>query len=216
MKVGHEIAAGPPEDEGFDASTELATRRAHAGLDGRLAVALVAVARSPRLAGCQSTARKAGSSGISETTQHGYVVIAGRRCEQVPVGLEQGPGADRPRLALDHRQLRRRGLSTTSARRAIAPRPSCRTRSSISASSPSISTTKQQVEHIANYGMKDGKVFDFITPHHADRRRRPELPAAGALRRHRLRRRSGRSSRRRARRSKNKSPAGSLPRGFCC
>ena len=46
---------------------------------------------------------------------------------------------------------------------------------------------KDQVDHVANYGLQDGKVFDFIsrtTPTGGG----PELPAAGAVWRRRLRR----------------------------
>ena len=34
-----------------------------------------------------------------------------------------------------------------------------------------------KVSRIANYGMQDGKVFDYVSPHHANRRPGARLPA---------------------------------------
>ena len=35
----------------------------------------------------------------------------------------------------------------------------------------------RRVERLADYGIRDGKVFDYYQPHHADRRPRRQLPA---------------------------------------
>ena len=120
----------------------------------------------------------------SKTTQHGYVVSRNRP-RAGPGRVEQGPGADRARLAVDHRQLRRRGLSTTSARPGASSGRLHARRSSTSASSPSISTRTRRSSAIANYGLKDGKVFDFVSRTTPTGGARRELPPAGPLRRRR-------------------------------
>ncbi len=45
------------------------------------------------------------------------------------------------------------------------------------------------VIRVADYGLKDGKVFDFVEPDHADRRQGRELPQPGPRRRRRRPRR---------------------------
>jgi len=112
-------------------------------------------------------------SGISQTTQHGYVVL--------PTALEQVPPAP----------ARTRCLSPLAR---PPPRPTTATTSSTNqqnAPAPGrlhagevidqrvfavYFNEKNQVDHVANYGLKDGKVFDFIS-RTTDRRRRPELLA---------------------------------------
>ena len=88
--------------------------------------------------------------------------------------VEPGAGADRPRLAVDHRQFRQRGLLLHHADPQAAGRlHECR-RWSTSACSPSISTrteasTHRQLRHEGRQGVR------LHLAHHADRRQGPEL-----------------------------------------
>jgi outer membrane protein assembly factor BamE (lipoprotein component of BamABCDE complex) len=117
-------------------------------------------------AGCQSqgsgSAPRPGLlSGISETTQHGYVVSP-TALEQIPVGSSK----DQVLIAL--------GSPSTTANygnevfyyisqtrhRAAAFMPDKVVDQRVVAV---YFDKKQQVERVANYGLQDGKVFDFIT-----------------------------------------------------
>lgn len=117
-------------------------------------------------AGCQSqgsgsTPRPGLLSGISETTQHGYVVSP-TALEQIPVGSSK----DQVLIAL--------GSPSTTANygndvfyyisqtrhRAAAFMPDKVVDQRVVAV---YFDKKQQVERVANYGLQDGKVFDFIT-----------------------------------------------------
>ena len=154
-----------------------------------------------------------GFAAISKTTQHGYVVSP-ERARAGPGRLEPRPGADRARLALDHRQLRRRGLLLHQPDAPARRSPSCRTRSSTSAC-------------VAVY-------FDEKRPVDADRQLRHEGRQGLRLRQRARRRPAARTrtscqqvlagavgsaatrSSRLARRDREaKKPRGSLRRGFC-
>jgi outer membrane protein assembly factor BamE (lipoprotein component of BamABCDE complex) len=122
-------------------------------------VALMAVLG---LAGCGATGGGAGMfAGVAQTTQHGYVVS--------PIALEQvppGSSKDQVLIAL--------GSPSTSANYGndvyyyIS-----QTRQRPAAFMPDkvidqrvvavYFNDKDQVDHVANYGLKDGKVFDFIS-----------------------------------------------------
>jgi outer membrane protein assembly factor BamE (lipoprotein component of BamABCDE complex) len=114
------------------------------------------------LAGCGATGGGAGMfAGVSQTTQHGYVVS--------PLALEQvppGSSKDQVLIAL--------GSPSTSANygndvfyyisqtreRPVAFMPEKVIDQRVVAV---YFNSKDQVDHVANYGMKDGKVFDFIS-----------------------------------------------------
>ena len=122
-----------------------------------LAAALLATA------GCQGSGapRPGPLAGISETTQHGYVVSPDA-LEQIPVGSSR----DQVLIAL--------GSPSTTANygdevfyyvsqtryRAAAFLPDKVVDQRIVAV---YFDSKSQVERVANYGLQDGKVFDFIT-----------------------------------------------------
>jgi outer membrane protein assembly factor BamE (lipoprotein component of BamABCDE complex) len=112
------------------------------------------------LAGC-STSGGGGLHGLSTTTQHGYVVT--------PIALEQippGSSKDQVLIAL--------GSPSTTAnygndvyyyisqtrRRAAAFLPEKVVDQRIVAV---YFNDKDEVERVANYGLKDGKVFDFVS-----------------------------------------------------
>jgi outer membrane protein assembly factor BamE (lipoprotein component of BamABCDE complex) len=117
-------------------------------------------------AGCQSNSGGAAAkpkllSGMAETTQHGYVVSP-EALEQIPVGSSK----DQVLIAL--------GSPSTTANygndvfyyisqtryRAAAFMPDKVVDQRIVAV---YFDKKEQVERVANYGLQDGKVFDFVT-----------------------------------------------------
>ena len=114
--------------------------------------------------GCQSQgsgARPGPLSGISETTQHGYVVSPDA-LEQIPVGSSK----DQVLIALG-------SPSTTANYGNEVFYYISQTRHRAAAFMPDkvidqrvvavYFDGKSQVERVANYGLQDGKVFDFIT-----------------------------------------------------
>jgi outer membrane protein assembly factor BamE (lipoprotein component of BamABCDE complex) len=111
------------------------------------------------VAGCQSAA--GGRSGFSETSQHGYVVSP-TALEQVPVGSSR----DQVLIALG-------SPSTTGNYGNEVFYYISQTRHRAAAFMPDkvvdqrvvavYFDAKSNVERIANYGMQDGKVFDFIS-----------------------------------------------------
>ncbi len=122
----------------------------------------VAVTVLSGLAGCGATSGGAGMfSGISETTQHGYVVS--------PTALEQiPPGSSKEQVLIAL------GSPSTTANygndvfyyisqtreRPVAFMPEKVIDQRVVAV---YFDKKDQVDHVANYGLKDGKVFDFIS-----------------------------------------------------
>jgi outer membrane protein assembly factor BamE (lipoprotein component of BamABCDE complex) len=146
------------------------TKVRHGNFDIRLvsgrppaAVALgVAVAALLGLTGCGATGGGAGMfAGIAETSQHGYVVSP-TALEQIPPGSSK----DQVLIALGSpsttanygndvfyyiSQTRQRPVAFMSEKvidqRVVAV----------------YFTSKDEVDHVANYGLKDGKVFDFIS-----------------------------------------------------
>jgi outer membrane protein assembly factor BamE (lipoprotein component of BamABCDE complex) len=123
-----------------------------------VALAAIALAAS----GCQS---QSGSrkllTGVSETTQHGYVVSPAA-LEQIPVGSSK----DQVLIALG-------SPSTTGNYGNEVYYYISQTRYRAAAFMPDkvvdqrvvavYFDNKSQVERVANYGLQDGKVFDFIT-----------------------------------------------------
>ena len=126
----------------------------------RAGVALVTVLG---LAGCSAAGggNRSLFSGIAETTQHGYVVS--------PMALEQiPPGSSKEQVLIAL------GSPSTTAnygndvfyyisqtrRRAAAFLPEKVVDQRVVAV---YFNDKNQVDHVANYGLKDGKVFDFIS-----------------------------------------------------
>jgi outer membrane protein assembly factor BamE (lipoprotein component of BamABCDE complex) len=124
----------------------------------RVAMAVAAIALAAAVAGCQSSG---GGGRLSSTTQHGYVVT--------PFALEQippGSSKDQVLIAL--------GSPSTVAnygndvfyyisqtrRRPVSFMPEKVVDQKIVAV---YFDDKDQVEHVANYGLQDGKVFDFIS-----------------------------------------------------
>lgn len=134
-------------------------------ISGRLRTTLklgVAMAAVLGLAGCGATGGGASAfSGIAETTQHGYVVS--------PIALQQiPPGSSREQVLIAL------GSPSTTAnygndvfyyisqtrRRDAAFLPDKVIDQRVVAV---YFDDKDQVDHVANYGLKDGKVFDFIS-----------------------------------------------------
>jgi outer membrane protein assembly factor BamE (lipoprotein component of BamABCDE complex) len=135
---------------------------------GRLRVPLmagVALTAVLGLAGCGATGAASGNAGtfagIAETTQHGYVVS--------PMALEQvPPGSSKEQVFIAL------GSPSTSAnygndvfyyisqtrQRPVAFMPEKVIDQRVVAV---YFNDKDQVDRVANYGLKDGKVFDFIT-----------------------------------------------------
>ena len=87
-----------------------------------------------------------------------------------PGRLHPGAGSDRARHALDRGDRQRRGVLLHLPAQPSGKWVSCRSRWSTSGSLPSISTSNRRVERLANYGLKDGRVFDFVSRTTADRR----------------------------------------------
>ena len=124
-----------------------------------LLVALSAVLLAT--AGCQSGGIKNPLAGMSETTQHGYVVSPDA-LEQIPVGSSK----DQVLIAL--------GSPSTTANygndvyyyisqtryRAVAFMPDKVVDQHVVAV---YFDKKQQVARVANYGLQDGKLFDFVS-----------------------------------------------------
>ncbi len=135
-------------------------------ISGRLRATLAAGAALTvllGLAGCGATgAGSAGAfTGVAETTQHGYVVS--------PMALEQvPPGSSKEQVLIAL------GSPSTSAnygndvfyyisqtrQRPVAFMPEKVIDQRVVAV---YFNDKDQVDHVANYGLKDGKVFDFIS-----------------------------------------------------
>jgi outer membrane protein assembly factor BamE (lipoprotein component of BamABCDE complex) len=121
-------------------------------------VAAIAVAALLAVAGCQSST---GSRGLSQTTQHGYVVTP-TALEQVPVGSSK----DQVLIALG-------SPSTTGSYGNEVYYYISQTRYRAAAFMPDrvidqrivavYFDANSNVERIANYGIQDGKVFDFIS-----------------------------------------------------
>jgi outer membrane protein assembly factor BamE (lipoprotein component of BamABCDE complex) len=141
--------------------------QAHNGVpmnSGRLRTTLragVALAAVLSLAGCGATGGAGMFAGVSETTQHGYVVS--------PTALEQiPPGSSKEQVLIAL------GSPSTTAnygndvfyyisqtrRRPVAFMPEKVIDQRVVAV---YFNNKDQVDHVANYGLKDGKVFDFIS-----------------------------------------------------
>jgi outer membrane protein assembly factor BamE (lipoprotein component of BamABCDE complex) len=122
-------------------------------------VAGIAVLALLACAGCQSAS--SGKSGFSETTQHGYVVS--------PTALEQAPvGSSRDQVLIALGSPSTIGnygnevfyyISQTRYR-AAAFMPEKVVDQRVVAV---YFDAKRNVERIANYGLQDGKVFDFIS-----------------------------------------------------
>ena len=121
-------------------------------------VAGIAVVALLACAGCQSAS--GGRSGFSETTQHGYVVSP-TALEQVPVGSSR----DQVLIAL--------GTPSTTATFGgeVFYYISQTRHQSMAFLEPKVVDQKilavyftkdSRVERVANYGLKDGKVFDFV------------------------------------------------------
>jgi len=117
---------------------------------------IIAAALALALAGCQST-----GGGIAKTTQHGYVVS--------PIALEQiPPGSSKEQVLIAL------GTPSTTAnygndvfyyisqtrRQSVAFMPEKVVDQRIVAV---YFNNKDQVERVANYGLKDGHVFDFVS-----------------------------------------------------
>ena len=114
------------------------------------------------LAGCAATGGGGGMfSGISQTTQHGYVVS--------PMALEQIP----PGSSKEQVLIALGSPSTTANYGNDVFYYISQTRERPAAFLPEkvinqrvvavYFNKKNQVDHVANYGLKDGKVFDFIS-----------------------------------------------------
>jgi outer membrane protein assembly factor BamE (lipoprotein component of BamABCDE complex) len=142
----------------------LTARTFPAGARGPLLIVLTAALLTA--AGCQSNSGGAAAkpkllAGMAETTQHGYVVSP-EALEQIPVGSSK----DQVLIAL--------GSPSTTANygndvfyyisqtryRAAAFMPDKVVDQRIVAV---YFDKKEQVERVANYGLQDGKVFDFVT-----------------------------------------------------
>ena len=131
-----------------------------AGRPFRRPVAIAVAASLIALAGCQTGAGK-GIGSFSQTSQHGYVVSP-EALEQIPVGSSK----DQVLIAL--------GSPSTTAKfgndvfyyisqtryRAAAFMPEKVVDQRIVAV---YFDKKDNVERVANYGLQDGKVFDFIS-----------------------------------------------------
>ncbi len=134
-------------------------------VSGRLRTTLAAgaaLAAVLALAGCGATGGRTGMlSGISETSQHGYVVSP-MALEQVPPGSSKEQvliALGSPSTSANYgndvfyyiSQTRQRPVAFMSEKvidqRVVAV----------------YFNDKEQVDHVANYGLKDGKVFDFIS-----------------------------------------------------
>jgi outer membrane protein assembly factor BamE (lipoprotein component of BamABCDE complex) len=126
---------------------------------GQPLVAAIAVAALLAAAGCQSST--GGNRGLSQTTQHGYVVTP-TALEQVPVGSSK----DQVLIALG-------SPSTTGSYGNEVYYYISQTRYRAAAFMPDrvidqrivavYFDANSNVERIANYGIQDGKVFDFIS-----------------------------------------------------
>jgi len=134
-------------------------------VSGRLRTTLtagVALTAILGLAGCGATGSGAGMfAGVAQTSQHGYVVSP-TALEQIPPGSSK----DQVLIAL--------GSPSTTAnygndvfyyisqtrRRPVAFMPEKVVDQRVVAV---YFNDKDQVDHVANYGLKDGKVFDFIS-----------------------------------------------------
>ena len=125
----------------------------------RVGVALTALLG---LAGCGATTGGGGLfSGIAQTTQHGYVVS--------PMALEQIP----PGSSKEQVLIALGSPSTTANYGGDVFYYISQTRQRPAAFLPEkvidqrvvavYFNKKDQVDHVANYGLKDGKVFDFIS-----------------------------------------------------
>ena len=123
--------------------------RRSTGAAGRRPCADCGARRLP-LAGC-----------FGETFQRGYVLPEGA-LEQIPARRHAGAGADRARHALHRRHRSRRGVLLHLANAPSAPVSFMPTKSSTNAWSRSIST-RTAGPALANYGLKDGKIFDFVS-----------------------------------------------------
>lgn len=129
----------------------------------RLLVAGVAIVSLAAVAGCQSSSGsgKSGGNVFSETTQHGYVVTP-TALEQVPIGSSR----DQVLIALG-------SPSTTGNYGNEVFYYVSQTRYRAAAFMPDKVVDQRvvavyfdargNVERIANYGLQDGKVFDFIS-----------------------------------------------------
>lgn len=135
---------------------------------GPLVISSLLLAATVALTGCQSATGTANAAGptkpggpFSQTMQHGYVVTP-EALQQIPPGSSR----DQVLIAL--------GSPSTTANygndvfyyisqtryRAAAFMPDKVIDQRIVAV---YFNSKNQVDHVANYGLKDGKVFDFIT-----------------------------------------------------
>lgn len=130
----------------------------HTGL--RPAIMAIAGASLIALAGCQSSGGD-GGGGLSRTTQHGYVVSP-TALEQIPVGSSK----DQVLIALG-------SPSTTGNYGNEVFYYISQTRYRAAAFMPDkvvdqrvvavYFDSKGNVQQVANYGLQDGKVFDFIS-----------------------------------------------------
>ncbi len=133
-------------------------------ISGRLRTTLragVAVTVLLGLAGCGATGGVGAFSGVSQTTQHGYVVS--------PTALEQIP----PGSSKEQVLIALGSPSTTANYGNDVFYYISQTRQRAAAFMPDkvidqrvvavYFNDKDQVDHVANYGLKDGKVFDFIS-----------------------------------------------------
>ena len=99
---------------------------------------------------------------ITQTYQRGYLIPEGA-LDQIPLGASQEQVLIVFGTALDGRDHLGRGVLLHLAAH-LSGRRSCRSRRPTGAWSRFISAAKdRKVQRIANYGMKDGKIFDYIS-----------------------------------------------------
>ncbi len=123
-----------------------------------LAVALTA---GLGLAGCGATGGAGGLGSIAETSQHGYVVSP-TALEQVPPGSSKEQvliALGSPSTTANYGNDVYYYISQT-RERPVAFMPEKVIGQRVVAV---YFNDKDQVDHVANYGLKDGKVFDFIS-----------------------------------------------------
>jgi outer membrane protein assembly factor BamE (lipoprotein component of BamABCDE complex) len=120
-----------------------------------LAISLIA------LAGCQTQGKSGGDGAFAQTTQHGYVVTP-EALDQIPVGSSKDQvliALGSPSTTADFGGQVFYYISQTRYR-PVAFMPDKVVDQRVVAV---YFDKKDQVERVANYGMKDGKVFDFIS-----------------------------------------------------
>ncbi len=132
---------------------------------GRLGTTLsagVAMTLALGLAGCGATGGGSSMfSGIAETTQHGYVVSP-TALEQIPPGSSKDQviiALGSPSTTANYGNDVFYYISQTRQRPVAFMREKVIDQRVVAV----YFDKKDQVDHVANYGLKDGKVFDFIS-----------------------------------------------------